>query len=280
MPFADLSDVRCYYELRGSGEPLLLIPGLGSTCRVWDCVADELSRHFTLILFDNRGVGFSTATRQPHQLRDLAVDIVELLDFLQIERSHVLGLSLGGMIAQQFAGDHPSRVDRLVLISCTNRFTTYLREIARLLEQTLRRFPRETFLRTVELLGTGPEFLDRHAGLIDEKIRIALARGVSRGAVARQMRCLAACQIIAGASPITAPTLVIASEHDVLIPACYAKRMAEEIPGSRFVLAGGCGHVSIEEKPDVVLPKIIEFLKEGQTLPENELTLRGDLVHS
>src|SRR5438874_3519864 len=79
----ELSDVRCSYQLLGSGDPLVLIPGLGATCALWDCVAGELSNSFSVILLDNRGMGRSIAKRTPQTLADFAVDVVELLDHLQ-----------------------------------------------------------------------------------------------------------------------------------------------------------------------------------------------------
>ena len=84
--FAELTDVRCYYELLGSGDPLLLIPGLGTTTALWEPAVGELSQHFSLVLFDNRGVGRSVAKRTPHMLSDLAVDVIELMDHLQLDR--------------------------------------------------------------------------------------------------------------------------------------------------------------------------------------------------
>ena len=120
--FADLTDVRCYYELLGSGDPLVLIPGLGTTCALWDCVAAELANSFSLVMLDNRGMGRSFVKRAPQTLSDFAVDVVELMDHLQLDRAHVMGLSLGGIIAQQLAVDHATRVDRLVLVSCSNSF--------------------------------------------------------------------------------------------------------------------------------------------------------------
>src|SRR4051794_31192811 len=107
MAWAQLSDVHCYYELLGEGEPLLLIPGLGTTCRLWDSVAPAFAEHFSLILPDNRGVGRSVAKRHATTLSDYVVDLVELLDELQLDRVHVMGLSLGGVIAQRLAIDHP-----------------------------------------------------------------------------------------------------------------------------------------------------------------------------
>ena len=121
MPFADLSDVRCHYEIMGNGDPLLMIAGLGSTCEIWGAAAEELAKSLTLILADNRNMGRSVGRRMPQCLADFSSDYVELLDHLQLDRAHVLGLSLGGIIAQKLAVDHPSRIDRLVLVSCTTR---------------------------------------------------------------------------------------------------------------------------------------------------------------
>jgi 3-oxoadipate enol-lactonase len=258
--FAELTDVRCYYEVQGSGDPLLLIPGLGSTCALWGPVAAYLAKSFCVILVDNRGAGRSVAKRTPRTLEDFAVDLVELIDHLQLARVHVMGLSLGGMIARQLALDHPSRVDRLVLVSCTNRFSPYLREITKLLAQALRHFPQDVFHRTVELLGSAPEYLDTHADEIDGKIAVVRQHAVPSG-IAGQLRCLAFHdREDEEPSRVAAPTLVIAGEHDTLIPACYARRMAAQIPGSEFMLVPRCGHNPFVEKPDLVLPRIREFL--------------------
>jgi len=259
--YADLTDVRCYYELLGTGDPLLLVPGLGATCTLWDGITSDLSRSFTLIVLDNRGLGRSVAKRPPQNIADLAVDLVELMDHLQLKRAHVLGLSLGGVIAQQLAVDHASRVDRLVLVSCSNRFGPYLLEVAKLIGQALRHCPPEVFRRTIELLGTAPEYFDAHVDEIDRRITTECERGIPRGAVARQLRCLG-CQDLAERQEyrISAPTLVIAGEQDMLIPACYGRQMAREIAGSEFLLVRRCGHNPFTEKPEQVVPRITEFL--------------------
>jgi pimeloyl-ACP methyl ester carboxylesterase len=263
MAWAELSDVQCYYEIRGAGEPLLLIPGLGGICRMWDPVAAELERYFSVILFDNRGMGQSLAKRPAHNLKHLAADVVELLDHLQIDRAHVLGLSLGGIIAQRLAMEHASRVDRLVLISCTDNFSPYLRQITLLLAHALRQFSTETFIRTVELLGTAPEFLDAHEKDIERQIALKTACGFSKRSLADQLRCLAGSDH-EPCDPITAiPTLVLAGEHDALIPNCYARRMADRIPGSEFHIIDGAGHNPFYECPRRVLPLITNFLSRG-----------------
>ena len=264
MPYADLTDCRCYYELRGEGEPLLLIPGLGCTARFWDPFADELARHFSLIMPETRGVGRSEARRPARSLSDYTADLVELLDHLQVERTHVLGQSLGGIVAQRFAGQHAERIERLVLISCARRFGPYLREITMLVGRTMRYFPRRVFLRAMALLGAGPLWLDANPRVIDEKIELEIREGIERRALVNQMRCLQTHEEAIAANAIKVPTLVIAGEHDMLIPSCYARQMAEAIPDSRFMLVAGAGHNPPLESPQRVLPAIASFLLTGE----------------
>ena len=277
MAVADLSDVRCFYELLGNGEPLILIPGLGVTSRIWDAVAPELAEHFSVILFDNRGVGQSQAKRHPSRISDFSADIVELLDYLQVERAHVLGLSLGGVIALRLAADHPGRIDHLVLASCTDRFTPYLRQVSMLLGRTLGGLRSDAFARTVEVLGSSPTYLDADPDMIEERVRQKRAQKVPARAIGRQLRCLAASEIDLEREPITAPTLVIAGEQDLLIPSCYARSLSNRIARSRFRLVPCAGHNPLVECPDAVLPEIIDFLK---TRPVNGAALSSHRVTS
>ena len=261
MPWADLTDVRLYYELLGNGEPVLLIPGLGANCRMWDPVAPELAAHFSLILPDNRNVGKSVGKRKPHALSDFAADLVELLDELQIERAHVIGISLGGVIAQRLAVEHPGRIDRLVLISTAHRFGPYLRDVSALLGRCLYRMPYTLFQRTVELLGTAPAYYDSHIDEVEQKIETLGGDHAPRGAVLTQLRCLAVSEIDEPDFRIAAPTMVMCGEYDALVPNCYAKRMADEIPGSEFHVLPGCGHNPLTEDPGMAVPMIVEFLQ-------------------
>jgi pimeloyl-ACP methyl ester carboxylesterase len=265
MAWADLTDVRCHYELLGQGEPLLLIPGLGVTSSVWDPVACELAEHFSLILMDNRGMGRSEAKREPCTLNDYCSDIVELLDHLQVERAHVLGLSLGGVIAHRLAIYHGCRISRLVLASCTDHFTPYLTHVATMLGQTLRQLRSRAFARTIEIMGSSPRYVDGQPEMIEQRIREKCAQNIPPRAIGRQLRCLAASDEEL-TERINVPTLVISGEHDFLIPSCYGREMAQRIPGSRFELIPAAGHNPMVECPEQVLPMIIDFLKESKGL--------------
>ncbi len=262
MAWAELSDVRCYYESLGEGDPVLLVQGLGNTCRSWDELTPELAAQFSVIVMDHFGIGRSESRRTPRTLADYAVSFVELLDELQLDRVHVVGISLGGIMAQRLAMDHPQRVDRLVLISCTHHFGPYLTEMATLLGKAARYFPYKTFLRTMELLGTGPCYLDEHPWRVNEQVQAKSECHVSRLAVAHQLRALSASDPAPADFKILSPTLVIGGEFDPLIPSVYAKKMAHDIPDSRLMIIPGCGHNPVTERPDVVVPAIIDFLGE------------------
>jgi len=183
----------------------------------------------------------------------------------------VLGLSLGGIIAQRFAIDHPSRVDRLVLVSCTDRFSPYLLRITHLLGHSLRRFPRRVFVQMMDLLCTAPLYLDANTTQIDRAAAERCRRGVPARAIGTQLRALLRSEVDPADFRIAAPTLVVAGEHDALIPNCYARLMAEKIPDSRFALIDGAGHNPMEEVPDVVLPLIARFLRTGEPYEAEDL---------
>jgi len=111
--------VRIAWERHGSGPPLLLIQGLGYARWGWEPVVDGLARSFELLLFDNRGIGESDAPPGPYTVVELADDAAQVLDEAGVERAHVLGTSLGGMVAQELALGRPQRVEKLVLVCTT-----------------------------------------------------------------------------------------------------------------------------------------------------------------
>ncbi len=116
MPKIDAGGSELYYERAGSGEPLLLIQGMSATHLAWgrDFLA-PLEESFDCIVFDNRGMGLSGEARMPFSTADMAGDVAALLDALEIERAHVVGISMGGMIAQELALAHPERIRTLTL---------------------------------------------------------------------------------------------------------------------------------------------------------------------
>jgi hypothetical protein len=129
----------------------------------------------------------------------------------------------------------------------------------------MRHFPWELYVQTMELLGTSPKHYDANPDLVRNKLALQRTCGISRAAVVRQLQCLHASEMDACDYTITPPTLVIAGQHDALIPSCYAEQMAACIPGSEFWVVPHGGHNPAAEFPDVVLPRIVEFLQRNRT---------------
>src|SRR5688500_1132725 len=115
MPYATNGPVKIYWEEEGSGEPLLLIMGLGYSLEMWHRVRPLLTERFRVIAFDNRGVGRSDVPEPGYSIPDMAADAVAVLDAAGVESAHVLGVSMGGYIAQALTAEYPDRVKSLVL---------------------------------------------------------------------------------------------------------------------------------------------------------------------
>ena len=115
--FVELNGIRICYKIFGIGDPIILIHGFGSRKEGFKCQIPALSQRFKVIIFDNRGAGKSERVDEPYTMETLADDIRSLLDFLKIKKTHVLGVSMGGLIAQQFVLQYPEYVDKLVLLN-------------------------------------------------------------------------------------------------------------------------------------------------------------------
>jgi pimeloyl-ACP methyl ester carboxylesterase len=173
------------------------------------------------------------------------------------------------------AVDHPGRVNRLVLVSCTDRFSPYLQQTAHLLGHALRRFSWESFVRMSEMLGSSPEYFDKENALVEQRIRVKCAAAPDRRGVACQLRCVARSEMEDRDYRILAPTLVIAGQDDRLIPSCYAESMAAKIPHSQFVLLPRIGHNPFQECPHQVVQHIAGFLDAGRAQTETQGSANG-----
>jgi len=120
MPAATIGDIQLYYEEYGQGPPLVMILGLGQDIATWQFQIPALSRHVRLIVFDNRDAGKSSRCSDKYTTAIMARDVLGLMDYLKIDRAHILGTSMGGMIAQQAALTAPGRLNSLILASTTS----------------------------------------------------------------------------------------------------------------------------------------------------------------
>lgn len=257
------------YEMRGrflrAHRPwLLLVNGLGFDRHGWAPVADALGRRFRLIVFDQRGSGSSDEARRPCTVGTLAGDAVAVLDAARIASAHVLGVSLGGMVAQELAIDRPERVRRLVLVSTTPGWPhgyAFPAGNALLLWERVGLPPAVARRRRVEhtlsaaALRECPELVGRIVAHQEDYppraagARLLAAAGAGYGNRGRDTR-------------ISAPTLVVHGEADGVVDPRNADVLAVRIPGARLAVMRGRGHLLWWEDPDGFADIVGGFLQE------------------
>jgi 3-oxoadipate enol-lactonase len=249
--------VNIKWESSGAGSPLLLIQGLGYGRWGWEPIVPGLSAQHRVVFFDNRGIGESDKPEGPYTAAKMAGDALQVLDEAGIERAHVLGASLGGMIAQELAVAAPERVDKLVLC-CT---TPGGPNAVPMPEVTMRLFaeapslsPEVALRRFIEnALGENPP-----AALVEELFTRRVANPPNQAGWQAQA---AAGMGFQGVDvEITAPALILTGTADNVVDYRNAKLLAARIPDARVELIEGCGHLFFWEQPDESVRLINDFL--------------------
>ncbi len=168
MPYVPTRDIITYYEETGRGEPLVLIRGLGSDLQAWATQVPDLAKHFRVITYDNRGAGRTGAPDKPYSLSGMADDLAALLEALKVEQAHILGYSMGGMIAQEFALKYANRVDKLILLGTSAGLDGYSRVVLQNMVNVRRsNMSREQLVRnTAPFIYSAALLDDGDAGLV------------------------------------------------------------------------------------------------------------------
>jgi len=263
MPKARINGIDIYYEIHGSGEPLLMIQGLGHSSKFWFLQVPELSKHFQTIIYDNHGIGESDKPDEPYSITGDALDAVGLLDHLQIKRAHVLGVSRGGYIAQELAISYPGQVKKLVLMSTHYGGPEYLEATKELWTEFLdvAGLSVEEIYRKAAKYLTSDAFYTSNPDMVDKMVAIRMSNPQPAYAFQHQFQGAAAFDAVERVNQITAPTLVIASKEDRVVPFWISEKLANAIPGARFVPIEGAGHLSFIEQAALINKTVTNFLE-------------------
>lgn len=266
MPKAQVGDVGLNYDLRGRGDPLLMIMGLGASSAAWDPeLLDDLARSFTVITFDNRGTGLSDKPDQPYSIEMFADDAAGVLDTLKIPRAHIFGVSMGGMIAQEFALRHASRTATLTL-GCTTAGGKHSvpppPESLKVLTAPREGVPEDEIIRRGWPLAYTPGYIQSHRAQLEAAIPRLLANPTPPFAFQRQLEGTYTLRTWDRLPQIKAPTLVITGAKDVLIPARNSELLAERIPGAKLHLIANAGHAFTTEGRDEFMRVFVPFVNE------------------
>jgi 3-oxoadipate enol-lactonase len=276
MSIAQIGDVELYYEEHGSGEPLLLIMGLAADSQAWVFQLPAFSERYRTIVFDNRGVGRSSKPVGPYSIHQMADEAAALLDTMGIASANVVGVSMGGMIAQELVLRHPEKVRRLVL-ACTYPEPSADIEAHREFSVTqlggkisaegqveidLTTLNPLVFLQQMLPTVFNQEFIDRELPKLMQVFAGALQYGFSMEAILGQVTAVMSHKATDRLSQITVPTLVITGDADRLIPPANSDILAREIPNARLVKLPGGSHGFNFETPDAFNREVLAFLAE------------------
>ncbi len=264
MPRILCNDVALRVEEVGSGPPLLLIMGLGASLETWIAQRDVFSTRHRVVMFDNRGAGASDCPPPPWTVPDMAADAVAVLDALRIERAHVLGVSMGGMIAQEMAIRWPERVDRMVVALSFARPDPVRRAFL-----LFRRWAR---LQGVDLVQEGvanlpwlvsPRVLN-DPGRLEEILGVVGTMPLMPAdAYAHQIDAILEHDTLSRLGRVRAPTLVLAAAEDVLTPLYLSREIVNAIAGAQMVVLPRGNHAVQIEEPAAFNAAVLEFLSEG-----------------
>jgi 3-oxoadipate enol-lactonase len=264
--YATSGGVRIGYELRGRlhrRRPwLVLVHGLGFDRSGWDPVSRQLRRHFRLALVDNRGIGRSDVPAGQFGVADMARDVVAVLDAARIRRTHVIGASLGGMVAQELAIEYPDRVDRLVLACTTPGWPSGYPmppASAQLLAASGGLPPAVALRRQVDN-ALSARTVRQRPEVVDRLVRHHRSRPVDpRG---WQAQLAAGARYVGGMrqTRIRSPTLILHGEADAVVDPRNSQLLASRIPRSRVALLPDRGHLFFWEDPEGFIAAVIPFL--------------------
>ena len=266
MPFGQVRDIRIYHEIVGSGPRLLFINGTNADLRRKQPYVDKLSEHFTVLRYDQRGLGQTGKPDRPYSMADYADDAAALMDLVGWDRAAVLGVSFGGSVAQELARRHPARITRMVL-ACSNPGGSFgyplLALHAKDAETRARTMLALDLRKSAEWQAAHPEQAQalieqgkKRGGAVDPTDPDA-AMGARRQLEAREQH-----DALAWLEQITVPVALFGGRYDGLGTEAGQRVMAEKIPNSVMRLFEGA-HAFLNEDP-AALPAVVEFLRAGR----------------
>lgn len=269
MPLAVVRGRKVYHELHGEhgGPPLVLVMGSGGSCRGWlPLQVPEFSSERRVLIYDHRGVGQSDDPGGPFTTAELADDLAGLLDALEIPRADVLGVFMGGMVAQELALRHARRVERLVLVGTWARPDAKRRMLLELWRDLARaRVPLELLIRERLLWTLQDETLEQH-DLIESMIEFFQRDGApfTPELFARQCDACVSHDTADRLREISQRTLVVCGRRDALTPPHFHRELADEIPDASLVTMGYGGHVVMVESAPRFNRTVLNFLEDDR----------------
>jgi pimeloyl-ACP methyl ester carboxylesterase len=268
LPYVTMKDIDIYYEIHGPPEApaIIWISGWGNAYWLWFRQIPAFKDQYKCIVFDNRGVGRSSKPDFPYTMQMFADDTIGLMDSLNIETAHIVGVSMGGFIAQQLAISHPEKVQSLVLISThfggPNAVPADNRTMAMMFASPTETISIDQALQMRYSVAYSPQFLQDNKLLLQQVQEWVEQNPQPLSARLHQAAASVTFNVEADVKKILAPTLIIQGKNDRMVPPKNAEMLSESISTSRLVLIEGGPHMIIFEHHEKINNTILNFLDE------------------
>ena len=268
MAIAEVNGQRLYYEVHGDGEPLLCVAGLTCDTLVWIPQVQAFAAAHKTVIFDNRDAGQSSMADADYEIADMARDAIALADELELDSFHLLGVSMGGAIAQEIALQVPDRVRTLTLAVTFGDSGTYASRLAEVWAARVRQVSHQQHIDELMLLNHSQAFFESPEMV--ELVRTAMLNNPHPQPPEAFARQLAACgchHTLDRLSTLTMPTHVIGGEYDILVPIWKSRGIAETIPGAKFTMLPAAPHGLSVERAEEFNAAVLEFIREAAATP-------------
>lgn len=261
MPFADCNGQRLYYEIHGEGPTLLAVHGLSVDTLGWTLQVPAWSPHHRTIIFDNRDVGQSSRAEGDYEIADMAADALALADALELDDFHLLGLSMGGTIAQEIALTAPERIRSLTLCVTFGGGGNWAHAQAAMWTKRVLAMSREERIDELLLLCFS-EAMYENAEMLAFMRQMLLANPHPQEteAFVRQLQATSRHEARPRLGQLAMPTHVIGAEQDLLVPVWKSRELAKLIPGARLTVLDGAPHGVNVEGAEHFNAAVLEFL--------------------
>jgi 3-oxoadipate enol-lactonase len=268
MPTIEANGQTLYYEVHGEGEPLLCVMGMSADTLAWALQVPTFAASHRTVIFDNRDVGQSSMADAPYEIADMAKDTLALADALELDSFHLLGMSMGGAIAQEMALAAPERVRTLTLAVTFAAGSAWARKLSEVWGQRVRKLSHEERVDEMMLLTFSERFFDdQGTALWLRNMMLANPHPQPAEAFIRQLEASARHDAREGLRALDLPTHVIGSEYDMLVPVWKSRELVELIPGAQLTVIPEAPHGATAERAEEFNKAVLDFIVERAPAP-------------
>jgi len=261
MPTTEANGQTLYYEVHGEGEPLLLVMGLAADTVAWALQVPAFAAEHRTVIFDNRDVGQSSMAEGPYEMTDMAKDALALADALELDSFHLVGVSMGGAIAQEIALAEPGRVRSLTLAVTFAAGGAWARKLSETWSARVAQMSLEQRVDELMLLNLSEAFFENAEGVAWLRdLMLQNPHPQTADAFARQLDASSRHNTRDRLGALTVPTQVIGAEYDILVPVWKSRELSELIPGATLTVIDSSPHGANLERAEEFNRLVLQFI--------------------